>query len=485
MSIISLKFILFVFAILIIYYCIPILNAQKIILLAANILFYLSFGLENLFLLFSMIIISYFCSIFLKKKAKKRVLFLSIFLCVAPLLLFKYYNFTLSSFNALLTKYHFPVMPFPALKLIEPLGISFFTFKIISYLCETYKQSFHKKYSLLDYAIYISFFPTITSGPIDAPETFLQQLQNRKIYQHRTFIEGCLITLFGFFEKMIVADRLNPIVNHIFGNYSDYTGFPLLITSILYSLQIYLDFSGYTLIVTGIARAMDIRCSNNFEQPYFSTSIQEFWRRWHISLSSWLKNYIYIPLGGNRKGTLRKNANLLATFFVSGIWHGAGWNFIFWGLLHGCYQVVGGLTNPIRTKIKKRFHISETKFEHCMQIIITFLLVNFAWVIFWSSKSLSTGLHIIRSMFPLNHVHFDWLYDTGISQTEILILLGAGAIIWLIDYLRYHQQKLLERFFRCNIILRYGILYFLIFAILITGYYGAGFDSSAFIYFQF
>lgn len=485
MSIISIKFVLFVFALLIIYYCIPILNAQKVILLAANILFYLSFGSQNLILLFTLILLSYICSLVLRKKPGKAALFLSILFCVAPLLLFKYYNFTLSSLDAVLTKYHLPAMPFPALKLLEPLGISFFTFKIISYLCETYKQKLSTKYSLLDYAIYISFFPTITSGPIDAPETFLQQLKERKTYHHRTFMEGCLIALFGFFEKMIVADRLNPIVNHIFGNYSDYTGFPLLITSILYSLQIYLDFSGYTLIVTGIARTMNIHCTSNFEQPYFSTSIQEFWRRWHISLSTWLKNYIYIPLGGNRKGAFRKNINLLATFFVSGIWHGAGWNFIFWGLLHGCYQVIGGLTQAIRSKLKKQLHLAETKFEHCIQIIITFLLVNFAWVIFWSSQSLITGLHIIRSMFPLKHIHFNWLYDTGISHTEINILLGAGIIIWLIDYLRYHQKNLLEKFFNCNIILRYGILYFLIFSVIIMGYYGAGFDSSAFIYFQF
>lgn len=485
MSIISLKFIIFIFAVLFLYYCIPVLKVQKIILLTANIVFYLSFGVQNLLILVSMILISYFCAIFLRRRRSGAALFISILLCVFPLLLFKYYNFTLTSLDLLLQKYNVPSISLPMLRYMEPLGISFFTFKILSYLSEIYKGTFQKPHNILDYAIYISFFPTIISGPIDAPESFLQQLKTRKLYRSRIFIEGSLISLLGYFEKMIVADRLAPIVSHIFGNYADYSGFPLFFTSILYSLQIYLDFSGYTMIVVGIARMLGIQCASNFEQPYFSSGIQEFWRRWHISLSTWLKNYIYIPLGGNRKGEIRKNINLLVTFLVSGIWHGAGWNFIFWGMLHGCYQVVGGLTSKFRIRIKDQCHLTGTRVEHCIQVLVTFLLVNFAWVIFWSSNSLSTGLKIIRAMFPLNHLSFDWIYETGISHTEIGILVFAGILIWIIDYFRFHHKNLLEFYFNCNIIVRYAFLYFLIFSILIMGYYGKNFDSSAFIYFQF
>lgn len=485
MSIISLKFLLFVLLILIIYYAVPILKVQKVILLAANALFYLSFGVQNLLILVSMILISYLCAISLRRRRTGMALFISILLCVFPLLLFKYYNFTITSLELLLQKYNLHFMSLPILRYMEPVGISFFTFKILSCLSEVYKGTFQRPHNFLDYAIYISFFPTITSGPIDAPETFLQQLKTKKIYKSRIFVEGSLITLLGYFEKMIVADRLAPIVSHIFENYGDYSGFPLFFTSILYSLQIYLDFSGYTMIVVGIARILGIQCTSNFEQPYFSSSIQEFWRRWHISLSTWLKNYIYIPLGGNRKGEIRKNINLLVTFFVSGIWHGAGWNFIFWGLLHGCYQVVGGLTSQFRIRVKDQCHLTGTKVEHCIQVIITFLLVNFAWVIFWSSNSLSTGLKMIRAMFPLNHLRFDWLYVTGISHTEIGILLFACILIWIIDYFRFHQKNLLELYFNCNIIVRYALLYFLIFSILIMGYYGKNFDSSAFIYSRF
>lgn len=485
MFLISVHFILFVSAVLLLYYCFPVLRIQKIILLIANIIFYMSFGLQSLLLLATLIIISYICSLILRKKPEKPLFFFSILLCIAPLLLFKYYNFMVSSLDLLLKRCQFQVLSLPMLELLEPLGISFFTFKIISYLSETYKRKLQTDYSLLDYVIYISFFPTITSGPIDVPEDFLQQLNHRKTFHSRTFIEGCIIALCGYFEKMIVADRLAPIISHVFGNYADYSGFPLFITSILYSLQIYLDFSGYSLIVIGIAKTLGIQCVSNFEQPYFSSSIQEFWRRWHISLSNWLKNYIYIPLGGNRNGETRKNINLLLTFLVSGIWHGAGWNFIFWGLLHGGYQVIGGLTSKFRIRIKEKCHLAGTRVDQCIQVLITFLLVNFAWVIFWSSNSLSTGLRIIRAMFPLNHLSFDWIYKTGISHTEIGIIFFACILIWIIDYLRFYHKNLLDFYFNCNIIVRYVFLYFLIYSILIMGYYGKNFDSSAFIYYQF
>ena len=484
MSLVSINFIIFTLAIFIFYYLIPILNVQKVVLLAANLVFYFSFGLKNLLMLFSMILISYICSVVLRRKSTKKILFISVIICIMPLLLFKYYNFSLQSLDLLFQKYDIQIITFPLLELTEPLGISFFTFKMLSYVCETYKGAFQVRHSFLDYAIYISFFPTITSGPIDAPEEFLQQLKSRKKFCCQIFLEGVMITLFGYFQKMIVADRLAPIINQIFGNYTDYRGFPLFITSVLYSFQIYLDFSGYTLIVIGIARALNIYCINNFEQPYFSSSIQEFWRRWHISLSNWLKTYIYIPLGGNRKGVFRKYVNLMITFFVSGIWHGAGWNFIFWGILHGCYQVIGNLTLKVRTKFKKKCHLYGTKAEYCIQIIITFLLVNFAWVIFWN-HSLSDGLWILRSMIPFGNINFNWLYDAGISHTEIIILIFCGIMIWIIDFLRFHKKDLLGSFFGLNIVLRYIILYLLIFSILVLGYYGSGYDSSAFIYFQF
>lgn len=465
MQFVSLKFITFLLVILCIYYVVP---KKKIWVFIANSIFYYSFGYQNLLILVLMILMSFLGSRIIERKKDKKLLLAFLVICLMPLIVLKYFNSGSTMFS-----------------LAEPIGISFFTFKVISYLVDTYQDKVKTKHSFLDYFIYVSFFPTITSGPIDRAEAFLEQIKEPKHFEEKRFVEGLLLVLWGYFQKMIIADRLAIIVGAVFDHYENYAGFPLFVTSIMYTLQIYFDFAGYTHIALGIALGFGYECQPNFRQPYFSTSIREFWQRWHMSLSGWLRDYVYIPLGGNRKGNTRKYVNLLITFLVSGIWHGAGWSFVAWGMLHGVFQVAGALTEKTRVRIKEKLHIRNTLIERGIQMLITFLLVNFAWVLFRGNGGIVCSLDIIRKMFVPGEISFYWLWDTGVVKIEFLIMLAALLLAFLIDVLRYRGVDVREKYFKSPVVIRFACLYLLFFAIVLFGVYGPGYDASSFIYFRF
>lgn len=461
MQFISFTFLAFLFGALFLYYVTPD-RARKYILLFVNFIFYYSFGFKNISVLYGMIVISYLFGIILQKKREKKIFIISIVITLLPLVLCKYHA-----------------------SLIEPIGISFFTFKMISYLADTYQRKIQGKYSIVDYMIYVSFFPAITSGPIDRPESFMKQIHTPKLFEERIFMEGFLYLLWGYFQKLIIADRLSVIVNQIYGNIERYYGFPTLATTFLYTFQIYFDFAGYTYIAIGLARMFGYHCIQNFMQPYFATSIRDFWQRWHISLSTWLRDYVYIPLGGNRKGNIRKQINLLLTFVVSGIWHGTGWNYLIWGVLHGIYQVVGNITNYYRGKIKQKLHLKDTKLERGIQVGITFLLVNIAWIFFRSTDGIMQAFSIMKSSLHLSNVSFWWIAEAGITKIECIYILFACIVVGTVDILKEKKKDVLSMYFNRNIVIRFSILYILIGSILVMGAYGPGYDASAFIYFQF
>lgn len=469
MSFVSINFLVFVFTILTLYYILP-QPLKKYGILCGNILFYSMTGVQNLFLLGGMICLSFICGKVISKSKSKFFLMVGIIISLFPLLIYKYCDFGISILNTLFGK---EILPY--FEIIEPLGISFFTFKVISYLVDNFHNVLKEKYSFADYAIYVSFFPTIASGPIDRADPFLKQIRNPIGWNFDRFVRGFLIMLYGYFQKVVIADRLGYIVSSVFDNYEAYYGFALFITSLLYSIQIYLDFSGYTYIVAGVAYAMGVEITQNFRQPYYSSSIKEFWSRWHISLSSWLRDYIYIPLGGNRKGKIRKYVNLIIVFLVSGIWHGAGWNYIVWGLLHGIYQIVEDLFG----KIKK------VRLPHFLKVLFTFLMVNFAWIIFREKGQLSTALDIIMCMGDFGRISFEWIRNLDIPNTILLALLVGMLVVFFIDYLCYRNIDVIDKFLKLNIVLRWMIMYVLIFAIILLGYYGPTYDASQFIYFQF
>lgn len=347
--------------------------AQKILFFAASLVFYASADLRFLPFLAYAIVLSYFAGLAASSDApeKNRKILFALFLAadLLPLLFCKYS---------------------PA-HLIFPLGISFFTFQSISYIADCYTKKIKAERSLLNVALFISFFPTISSGPIQRAGTLIPQFEKAHRFDYDCAADGLKLFAWGMFKKLCVADRIAVYVNYVYGGAESQYGAALLLATVLYSFQIYCDFSGYSDMAIGVAKFCGYDIGKNFDHPYLSKSVGEFWRRWHISLSSWLRDYVYIPLGGSRVALPRIYFNLLATFFVSGIWHGAGWTFIVWGLLHGIFQCVGRATKSFWERLK---------LPAFARIFITFCLVTFAWI-FFRAQSLGQAATVIRKICEL------------------------------------------------------------------------------------
>lgn len=327
-------------------------------------------------LLFYVTLITYFGAILIDKNKLRRKRSLIGVLSVAgllPLLVFKYYHFALNTVADLFRVFNVQIFDAGEASWIIPLGISFFTFQALGYLFEVYYGRLKAERHFLDYMLFVSFFPQIAAGPISKAQELLPQIKSRKL-SGEMFSSGLKALLWGFFLKAALADRLAIIVNPVYENYANFSGTSCLMASLLYSLQIYGDFAGYSLMALGVGRLFGFDLINNFKRPYFSQSVSEFWRRWHISLSRWLKDYVYIPLGGSREGEVKTYRNILITFFVSGLWHGANFTFIIWGVIHGVVQAV--------EKYFKWNAPSSHKAVKCLKILVTFLVVNFAWIFF-------------------------------------------------------------------------------------------------------
>lgn len=272
---------------------------------------------------------------------------------------------------------------FSAMSFPFPIGLSYITFQVISYLADVYKGKNPAQRNFVKFILYIVFFTKLVAGPIERAESFFKQLDFKENFDIRNIQSGLICMLYGFFMKMIVADRAAIFVNAAFDDFKNQGSLILIVAVVLYSIQIYADFAGYSLIAFGASRTLGIRINQNFYQPYFAKSMGEFWKRWHISLSTWLKDYIYIPLGGSRKGILRTYINLMVTFLVSGFWHGSSLNFVVWGGLHGLYQIFGRVFKPVRDKIKIALKINTDVFSwRLMQRIVTCFLVSFTWIFF-------------------------------------------------------------------------------------------------------
>ena len=381
----------------------------------------------------------------------------------ALLVIFKYYNFLNENITTLLqfAGLHFEL---PGLNYAVPVGISFFTFQALGYLFDVYFKKIEPEESLSNYVLFVSFFPQITSGPISKASELLPQIKAPKPFNYAQAVEGLRFLLWGMFMKVAVADRLGLYVDAVYSNYENYAGLSCLFAIIFYSFQIYADFAGYSFMALGIAKVLGYDVINNFQQPYLAFGVTDFWRRWHISLSRWLKDYIYIPLGGSRRGNKRTHWNILVTFFVSGIWHGAAWNFIVWGLLHGIFQV-----------IEKAFGIQKTQtrnpFIKGSRILITFILVSIAWI-FFRMNTLDDALGV------MNRVAFHFQEGEILTQQRSLIMLVLPVLILKDVYNEYLQAK--PHRWNCTVT-RWALYLFLFLSILLLGVL----DSGQFIYISF
>ena len=366
------------------YYAISYLQGKKeqgkesnALLLLVSYALYMQYVPWCAFVLLWVTLVTYFMAlcITVSSKSKKLICWLGTISGIAPLVIFKYYNFVIDNINEMSGHGNLP-----GLNWAIPIGISFFSFQAIGYLVDVYRQRIPAERNFLDYALFVSFFPQIMSGPISRASDLLPQIKSKRTFDEAKAVQGLKWLLWGMFLKTVMADRLGLYVDSVYDNFQYQSGLSCLVASFMYTMQIYGDFAGYSLMAIGVGRLMGFDLVNNFNRPYFAASITEFWKRWHISLTRWLTTYIYIELGGNRCSKLRQYWNIMVTFLVSGVWHGANWTFILWGLMHGLLQCAekilgidpkGKYANlPLYRKLKP------------VRILITFLLVNIAWILF-------------------------------------------------------------------------------------------------------
>lgn len=485
----SFSFLLFFPIVTLIYFLIP-QNKRYLWLLVASYYFYMSWNPKYALLLALSTVITFLGGLSITKSkniaGKKLAVAISFILNLSILFFFKYFDFFIDNINLIFQNIGLQFLN-PSFDVLLPVGISFYTFQALSYTVDLYRNEIPAEKNILKYALFVSFFPQLVAGPIERSKNLLPQISQTHFFEWNRMKEGLLLMGWGFFLKLVVADRTAILVNQVYNDFFEYNGFELSFATLFFGMQIYCDFYSYSLIAKGSAHVMGFKLMDNFKQPYFSTSIAEFWRRWHISLSSWFRDYLYIPLGGNRKGTFRKYLNNMMVFLVSGLWHGANWTFVIWGFLHGIFLVIGSITRPIKDSIFTFLHIKGTWPIRFLQGIITFILVNFAWI-FFRASDLGQAKVIIQKIFSNWNMHSyskEMFYNMGLNENNFLILMFALLLLTCASILTYRGVKLERIITQSNAILQ-GLIYLvLIFIILIFGIYGPLYSASQFIYFQF
>jgi len=401
----SFAFLVFFPIVLILYRVLP-KRARWVMLLAASYFFYMSWQADLIYLILFTTVISYSCALGIEKSQKQGVKkLLAITAAVASLgvlFFFKYFNFLAGNICSLINLFGTDLKF--SLDLMLPVGISFYTFQTLSYVIDVYRGTMKAERHFGYYALYVSYFPQLVAGPIERPENLLPQLKADNPPSPYMTSMGLKMMAVGFFKKIAVADQISRVVDLVYSSVSDggselFNGFTVLIATALFSVQIYCDFSGYTDIAIGCAKIMGINLMQNFKDPYSATNIRDFWRRWHISLTSWFTDYIYIPLGGSRCSRAKHYANIFIVFLLSGIWHGAAWTYIIWGIIHGVYQIIGHITSGLRSKLWDKLKISQTSAPAVLfKQVVTFILVLIAWVAF-RANSASDMIALYKTLF--------------------------------------------------------------------------------------
>lgn len=487
----SIGFLIFFPCVVFLYFVLP-QRIRWIMLLVASYYFYMSWNAQLIFLILFTTVVSYFSALVIDKYKRKPdkqpirrlAMIITLVLTLGTLVIFKYFNFLSHSVTTVLRWFSLPVHEVTK-NLILPVGISFYTFQTLSYVIDVYRGSIRAERHFGYYALFVSFFPQLVAGPIERPENLIPQLRKKHKWNQNDVIAGLRMMAIGFFKKMVVADLAAPYVDAVYNNPSAANGLSIVIATVLFTFQIYGDFAGYTDIAIGCSRIMGIRLKKNFNSPYISESIKEFWGRWHISLSTWFRDYVYIPLGGSRCSKIRHLRNIMIVFLTSGLWHGADWTFVLWGGLHGLYQWIGILTKNIKLKILKLMGISEnSKFVHQVRRIITFILVSFAWMFFRANSSQDLGI-LFQSLVNKWSIQKEYF----IQSMQIMDMTWVGAAISVVSIAVMSrldkEQRILEQIGEryTRISMRYIYMVWVI--LLAWMILQAGNGTSAFIYFQF
>lgn len=452
MSILSISFIACFFILLILHWVLPD-KYRNIILLLAGWMYIVTWNWIYLVFLAASVIVSYYGGILIykgktsgKENRGKMYLTVSIVILLGSLVIVKYT----------------PVM-------IQVLGISFFTFQAVSYVIDVYRGNVEIEKNFITYALYVSFFPQLAAGPIAKAKEQIARYKQKRVFDLEHTEKALVLALYGCFLKMVIADRIGIFVDDVYANLSSTGRIGIIAAMLLYSVQIYCDFAGYSMIALGLGRCFGIELPVNFMQPYLAKNLGDFWKRWHISLTSWFRDYLYFPLGGNRKGKARTYINILIVFVVSGIWHGAGITFLVWGFLHGIFQVIERCLNTAKRSYR----------------VLTYILVSVLWV-FFRSESITQALNfLVRSIVNVNGFAPADITAHGLDVSNIIVLLISLAIMTAVDIARYKDVDLIDRLFGLRLPLRWATLYALIFAVIIFGIYGPGYDAARFIYDKF
>ena len=493
----SVDFLVFFPIVTLIYFLIP-HKIRYLWLLVCSYYFYMCWNAMYALLLFASTMITWVSGLAIAAAAKKEtedptrlrsrgIVAISLILNLTLLFFFKYSNFVIENLNSLLA-YTGVSLRVPKLDLLLPVGISFYIFQALSYTIDVYRGDVQVEKNPLRYMVFVSFFPQLVAGPIERSSRLLGQFYEKHRFSYDRMVRGLMMMLWGYFQKMVVADRLSVLVDQVFNYSSYYAGFEILVGAVFFAFQIYCDFAGYSTIAIGAAQVMGFDLMENFRRPYLAVSVADFWRRWHISLTSWFRDYLYIPLGGNRKGKLAKYRNIMVVFLSSGLWHGANWTYVIWGGLNGLFQIIGAQTKKLRSAVKSFLGIRDNSGSgRLLSMIVTFLLVDFTWI-FFRAATLEDAVTVIRQLFSSFNpwVLFDGtLYTLGLSMIDFWVGIVAIAMILAVDVLHERGVRIREWILNQNLLFRWMVYFLAIFTILIFGFYGPNYDAAQFIYFQF
>ncbi len=469
----SIEFLIFLPTVFILYWCVfnNRLRAQNILILISSYLFYGWWDFRFLSLILLSTIVDYFVGYNIPKQSSQRIqkilLYVSILINIGILGFFKYYNFFVDSWVDLFSSIGYELKSQWTLNIILPVGISFYTFQTMSYTIDIYRKKLEPTKDFISFASFVSFFPQLVAGPIERASNLLPQILKKREFKYEQAVQGLRLIFWGMFKKIVIADQLAPIVDEIFSNYNDLGGGMLCLGAFYFAFQIYCDFSGYSDIAIGTSKLFGFEIMSNFRFPYFSRNIGDFWRRWHISLSTWFRDYLYIPLGGSKEGKWKSLRNILIIFIISGLWHGANWTFIFWGLFHSILFIPSFIFKTNRKHIGST--IGENSFlpssKEFFQVAKTFCLVTIGWV-FFRSETVGDAFSFLNQM----------IFEIDIPKSNRRILPYIALFI-LIDYFNRKNERNLFLFNKINRSITYIIMLYLIYATI-------G-NQEQFIYFAF
>lgn len=481
----SVEFLIFFPIVVTLYFIVP-SRYRWLLLLAASYYFYAAWKLEYIFLIVASTLISYFTAILMARSGRQAhrtaLLVISLVSNLGILFAFKYFNFVSDSLRVVFSQFN-SAYDVPLLEVLLPVGISFYTFQALGYSIDVYRGKLEPERHLGRFALFVSFFPQLVAGPIERATNLLPQFYKKFNFDEARVSSGLSLMLWGMFKKVVIADRLGLYVNAVYNNPSDWEGWPVFMATFFFAFQIYCDFSGYTDIAIGAARVMGFDLMENFRRPYFARTPSEFWRRWHISLSSWFRDYLYIPLGGSRVRVPRWYLNLLIVFLVSGLWHGAAWTFAVWGGLHGLYMVADVSTRGLRARLAQQLGLNQRPTAQALVgVIITFNLVTLAWI-FFRANSVADAFLLLNNLVPLTNlaaINAPWAGLVSNPAQQMALSIGL-IVLLLVVHLVQEQQWAVPRFWLRPAWFRWAAYLGLALAVMNLGIT----EEVPFIYFQF